>query len=113
MKRTLTVATLIALTLPLAGCLEDSEADVSACLLRYEDNQSTVASKVRLCMHAKGYDFPSGVKEPVSTYCWETVGSPKVGITPHYDFAKCYKQRGWFELFKRNIKSVPTSFLDL
>jgi hypothetical protein len=94
---------LILLPLILTGCLEDKEALISECILKYEKNAIN-GDNIMLCMDAKGYDFGRRWKDDKLTEtnneCW-LVDEKNFPYEPLYTSAKCYTKRTMIDIWKQ------------
>lgn len=87
----------------LAGCLEDKEAILAECRLKY-DKDAASQEGVMLCMSAKGYEFASAWEDDKFTTlngkCWYgTMANGKpIPTQPAYILSDCYNKRSAWNL---------------
>lgn len=101
MKRTYVYMVLL---FALTGCLEDKEAILADCRLKYANKSpSDPGADVLLCMKANGYEFAevyTDTQMTANSQCWDTThrGDSKKDdpITEFYTKVSCYKSRSVF-----------------
>lgn len=87
----------------LTGCLEDKEANLAECRLKY-DQDAAGKDGVMLCMSAKGYEFASGWEDgkltQINGKCWngKLVNGTGVPTDPVYLLSDCYSKRSLWNL---------------